>query len=456
MSRVLIATNEVIGPRMAGPAIRCLELGRQLQSAGHRVTLLGAAGTGLDSVGLEILPGPRPAEISALAHKQDAVVVQGLALRLHPELRDPDVPLVVDLYDPFPLALLEQERQRSMADRWALSTDIAGIARDLLAAGDFFICASERQRDLWLGALMASGRVNPATWTADDSLRQLLDVVPFGLPEGKPEPDPSAPPPWPPGIAADDLVLLWAGGIYNWFDPLTLIRAVAMVGPQYPRLKLLFMATGHPNPGVPPRMWMPRRATELAKELGILGKHVFFNREWIPYETRGDWLGRASCGVSTHFDHAETRFSFRTRVLDYLWAGLPVIATRGDVLADLIESRDLGWTVPAGDVELLAKALTQLAGASPDARQEISRRVRVVAAQMTWTIAAQPLLRFCALPRPAADLPGTKTIAAPMPSGRLLRGGPRLARRGLQSLRQSGVRATLASAQRWWRHRRSG
>ena len=27
-------------------------------------------------------------------------------------------------------------------------------------------------------------------------------------------------------MAADDRVILWGGGIYNWFDPLTLIRAV--------------------------------------------------------------------------------------------------------------------------------------------------------------------------------------------------------------------------------------
>ncbi len=29
-----------------------------------------------------------------------------------------------------------------------------------------------------------------------------------------------------PGIGPDDKVILWGGGIYNWFDPLTLLRAV--------------------------------------------------------------------------------------------------------------------------------------------------------------------------------------------------------------------------------------
>ena len=37
--------------------------------------------------------------------------------------------------------------------------------------GDFFLCASERQRDLWLGHMSALGRVNFATYAQDNTLR---------------------------------------------------------------------------------------------------------------------------------------------------------------------------------------------------------------------------------------------------------------------------------------------
>src|SRR5664280_3299763 len=46
-----------------------------------------------------------------------------------------------------------------------------------------------------------------------------------------------------------------------------------------------------------------------------------------PYTERSDHLLDADVGVSTHFDHVETEFSFRTRILDYLWTGLPIVAT---------------------------------------------------------------------------------------------------------------------------------
>ena len=55
---------------------------------------------------------------------------------------------------------------------------------------------------------------------------------------------------------------------------------------------------------------------------------VFFNDGWVPYAERGAWLAEADIGVSAHFDDIETRFAFRTRLLDYLWAGLPIVTTR--------------------------------------------------------------------------------------------------------------------------------
>ena len=50
-----------------------------------------------------------------------------------------------------------------------------------LRAGDFFMCADERQRDYLLGLLSGLGRINPYTYQDDHSLRRLIDVVPFGL-----------------------------------------------------------------------------------------------------------------------------------------------------------------------------------------------------------------------------------------------------------------------------------
>jgi glycosyltransferase involved in cell wall biosynthesis len=455
MSRILIVANDVVASRMAGPGIRCFELGRQLIQAGHEVTVAGGGEADLPSSAMTLVPRPTAVEMDALARRQDAILVQGFALRDYPSLRTVAVPLIVDLYDPFPLALLEQEKHLTGRERKAHSLEVRGILHQLLACGDFFLCASPRQRDLWIGALVAVGRVNPLTWSADDSLRRLIDVVPFGLPEAPPQASGGGAPGFPEGVSAGDLVLLWGGGIYNWFDPLTLIRAISQVTTRQPRLKLVFMSTNHPNPGVPPQMWMPQRARQLAADLGLEGRQVFFNEEWVPYQRRADWLLAADCGVSTHFNHAETRYSFRTRILDYIWAGLPIIATEGDVLADLVQQRGLGWTVPAEQVDPLADALEEMATLEAG-RQAISERVRATAAEMTWAIAAQPLLRFCGQLQLAPDNPRERFRQGGPPSATQLRlqRPRRVLLRGLASLRQEGLAATARRAKAWWGRRR--
>ena len=53
-----------------------------------------------------------------------------------------------------------------------------------------------------------------------------------------------------PGIGPDDKVVLWGGGVYNWFDPLTLMRAVDRLAQRTPDVRLFFLGMRHPNPEV--------------------------------------------------------------------------------------------------------------------------------------------------------------------------------------------------------------
>ena len=165
---------------------------------------------------------------------------------------------------------------------------------------------------------------------------------------------------------------------------------------------LFFLGLQHPNPNVPP-MRMATELRRLAEELGLVGTHVFFNEGWVAYETRADFLLEADVGVSTHLDHVETAYSFRSRILDYLWAGLPIVATAGDAFADLIEAERLGAAVPPGDDVALEAALWQVLGEGGTAgacRLNVAR----VAPNYVWEQALAPLLAFCRDPRPAPDL----------------------------------------------------
>jgi GT2 family glycosyltransferase/glycosyltransferase involved in cell wall biosynthesis len=398
--KIVIATGETLSARMAGPAIRAWAMAEAL-SAEHDVELV--------TVGTCTITHPRftcrsvdLAGMRGLERWCDIFIFQGLILSTFRWLIDSNKIIVADIYNPFHLEQLEQAKDQGAEGRARTVSDCTTALNDQLSRGDFFLCASEKQRDFWLGQLSAVGRLNPKNYDADETMGSLIAVAPFGVADQPPVHSRSALKGVVPGIGVDDKVILWGGGIYNWFDPITLLHAVDRLRQRRPDVRLFFLGLKHPNPDVP-EMRMAVAAKKLSDALGLTDKHVFFNEGWVPYEDRQNYLLEADIGVSTHLDHVETAFSFRTRILDYLWARLPIVATGGDTFADLIDSKGLGITVPPGDVEALEEALFRML--EDEAFAESCRaRLAEVVPDHAWTRVLAPLVQFCRAPRRAADL----------------------------------------------------
>jgi GT2 family glycosyltransferase/glycosyltransferase involved in cell wall biosynthesis len=415
--RVLIITGDAITARMAGPAIRAWNMADVLAGE-HEVRLvsMNPRGEPLDAP-FAVLTAKRT-ELSKHAAWADVVILQGHVLELIPELKRADSTklVVCDIYDPMHLELLEQGKKDTDEKR---AKDLIGVTKVLnaqLRRGDFFLCASDRQRHFWLGHLAALGRLTPQLYDADPTADSLLAVVPFGLP-GKP---PTRTGPGPratlPGIGESDRVVLWAGGVYSWFDPLTLIRAVGELSARRSDVRLVFLGMQHPNPEVP-EMDIGARTMSLADRLDLTNRHVFFNDGWVPYADRQNWLLDADCGVTTHFEHVETTFAFRTRVLDYLWANLPIVTTDGDSFADLVASERLGVVVPPSDASTLAEALDRVLY-DEEFAAGCRERIAVVRERFGWEQVLAPLTAYCRSPHPAADrLPGTGPLVHDDPLG---------------------------------------
>ncbi|HKN96516.1 MAG TPA: glycosyltransferase [Pseudonocardiaceae bacterium] len=428
--RVLVVTGDAITARMAGPAIRAWHMAEVLCGE-HDVRLVSVNPHGED------VPAPfpvlrvRPRDLADHVAWADVAVLQGHTLEMAPELkrRDSTKLVVCDIYDPMHLELLEQGKDGTDEQR---AKDLVGVTKVLnaqLKRGDFFLCASDRQRHFWLGHLAALGRLTPQLYDADPTADSLLAVVPFGLP-GKP---PTRTGPGARGVlrgvGADDKVVLWAGGVYSWFDPLTLIRAIGELATRRPDVRLVFLGMKHPNPEVPV-MDIAARTRSLADRLELTDRHVFFNDGWVPYAERQNWLLDADCGVTTHFQHVETTFAFRTRVLDYLWAALPIVTTDGDSFADLVRTERLGVVVPPADPGALADAL-DLALYDDEFAAGCRERIADVRERFTWERVLAPLSDFCRSPRPAADrLSGTGPLvrAEPLGASGVLRRDARLIR----------------------------
>jgi glycosyltransferase involved in cell wall biosynthesis len=412
MTKILAVTLEPISARMAGPAIRCVELAKELAKR-FEVTVFSPRDTELDCQQFErdhkvrLVAGTTKTSLYELARSHDVLFLQANVLKPYPLLARIDKHVVVDLYDPYLLAVLAQFDPDDISAHASYSLMHQVLERHMQIA-DFTVCASERQRDYWLGRFCALGRLTPEMYKFDRSFRKLIDVVPFGMPNEKPQRTGAGMKGTVSGITQDDFVLLWGGGIWEWFDPLTVIKAVANVSKRHPHVKLYFMGFKSPNPQVP-LMEMAVRAKELSTQLGVTDKNVFFCETWTSYEDRVNYLLDADVAVSAHFDLPETRFSFRTRILDYLWTGLPVLTTCGDQLADLIQANGAGQALPYENGQAWEKAIEELV-ADKTLRDKYRAGATAISAQFSWNKVAQSLVAYCEKPH---SLPKFREVRMP-------------------------------------------
>ena len=233
-----------------------------------------------------------------------------------------------------------RRRRRARASRASHGASPASCYAQC-AAADFIICASEKQRDLWLGGLGLSGLIDLDSYRRDRTYRAFVDVVPFGLRD--------APPSARPAGAQGRL----AGHRRRRPGAAVGRRHLALAGRADPDQG--GRAAGRPRAGActssswawsargrPQRRSRraPSEAIAYARERGLEGTlRPLQPRLGALRRAAGATCLEADLGISAHHDHLEARFSFRTRVLDYLWAGLPMVLTRGDSMAELAERR---------------------------------------------------------------------------------------------------------------------
>ena len=372
-SRVLLICPEPLSEaKPAGVGIRFIEFARQILKDGHSVTVLSADGGSVDGCASGTFD---PASLRQCSANSDVAIVQGHVINDF-IAHGSEIPLVVDLYDPW---IVENFHYRDSHGFEVFEHDHATLLASV-RQGDFFLCASPAQRLFYLGFLLAAGRLNPDIFAADPSLQSLIDVVPFGVPEPSRQGE----------QRAIDHNLLF-GAIYDWYDPGLAMNAVRIARQSIPDLALSF--TRQPNPDLPQSASVEamRRAAEENLEF------VSFN-PWVAYSDRSTYYDRFSLALLTFPSSLETDLAMRTRIFDFLWAGLPVICSSAPGTDAMIEQYGCGRIVRSNDPEEFAATIVDVFH-HPDEIHRMREGARAWASDHQWSKTVEPLLRFCRAPR---------------------------------------------------------
>ena len=402
--RILLVPNDFVGQKMAAPGIRYYHFARELAREGRfDVTLLVANDpreVQLDGVRAIGTAPRRHRQMRDLAGSFDAIVAQGgLDFRSMVFLAGTEVRTIYDLYAPFFEMLTFQGGAGEPGSEQRLRWEMYCLRhRLLLLTGRAFIGASEDQRHALLGALAAVGRISLGDYRKDPTLEHLVRAVGFGVEREPPQATVADVRGTLPQAREGDRILIWPGNLWDWFDPQTLMRAMAQISATREDVKLFCLGLRHPSTSGYGEMATTDRTIQLAQELGIKDRTVFFDFGWISYGERQNYLLAADIGLNIHGRHVETTFAYRTRLLDYFWASLPVVTTEGGALSDLVARNGLGRTVRYESVDDCARAILELCD-DPDEYTRVRERVARFRDELTWQRVVEPLAELIEAPQ---------------------------------------------------------
>lgn len=235
-----------------------------------------------------------------------------------------DVQLILDVYVPIYVEVSARE-SKDIDSEYSHYMDDVSRYNHVLRRGDYFLCSSETQKTYYTGVLSALGIINPRTYRED-----RIIIAPFGI-HNEPA-QPTRNPYKKLGVKDGDFLVLWFGGLYPWFQ---IDEFLATVKKLSSNSKIKFAIVGGKNPFNPNPDFSRQYevAVKFAKDNSLFGKSLIFV-DWVDYEDRINWYGRAQVVISINKPGDENGFAWRTRVMDYVWGELPILTNAGDPLGE--------------------------------------------------------------------------------------------------------------------------
>lgn len=339
-NNVLVLCHDVIGKKMAGPGIRYTNVAKQLSTVSDVTLAYFSNKTKFDKQALEINRDGE--EYKSIFDKHNIIFAQWLSLDMLNYAKSKNIDVIFDLYAPVPIEYMASVEFSETINK-TKDVEFEGLLevyKYYFENGSLFVCSNQRQKNFWLGYATSLGLLKPSDFSDQNSLVNKIIIGPMGI-ENTPNKKANLKLRKELGLTKNDFVLLWTGGIWDWFDACTVIKAVAKTGKS--DIKLVFLGTKHPNDNVK-EMSESYKARKLSEDLGLTNKNVYFMDGWIDYNSRHNYMLDADAAIYCDKSSLETEFSHRTRVLDHVWLGLPTICSRGDYFSDLIENKELGIT----------------------------------------------------------------------------------------------------------------
>ncbi len=350
--------------------------------------------------------------IAELVVGYDTVIVSYCMSELSVKTADamrPDQQLILDCYVPIYVEASARDTDNLDREYYAFHGEVGRLAH-VLKRGDIFLVANEPQRKFYRGVLAAVGRINPATYG-----QNLIQVVPYGIYREEPKAT-EQPITKLMSKGSKEKKILWFGGIYPWFDLRGLVDAVGILNEKVPAKLIIVGAknpfNNHPDFTRPYDQLIEHIETTSSQDRVIV-------QDWVEFDKRADWYLDSDAVVVINKEGEENELSWRTRLVDFLWADLPLLTNGGDPLGEILiqkqAAQKLTGLTPkeiAHDLQTMLKDDKHLL--------KLKENLSELRSDYYWDTLTADLVNAVNTHKRAKDLQhfGDQTILPPAPGGR--------------------------------------
>lgn len=290
------------------------------------------------------------------------------------------VQLILDAYVPIYIEVSAREAKDLDFDYRHYMEDIQRY-NHVLRRGDYFLCANQSQKTLYMGVLSALGIINPRSYR-----EERIIIAPFGIHDLPVKADKN--PFHELGIKDSDFVVMWFGGLYPWFRVDELLTAIKGMS-HHKDFKFVVVGGKNPFNPNPDLARQYDHAQAFAKKHNLLNKSLYFV-DWVDFDTRVNWFRHADLVVSLNQPGEENGFSWRTRVMDFVWGELAILTNGGDPLSEDLLSENAAIKLPELSAESIQNELERIKKDS-NILKKVRSNIRRVKPRYDWNVVTERL-----------------------------------------------------------------
>jgi glycosyltransferase involved in cell wall biosynthesis len=293
---------------------------------------------------------------------------------------DDHVQLILDAYVPIYIEVSARDSDDITTEYMNYMAGIEGFNK-VLKRGDFFLSANPAQDMFYSGVLSALGIINPRSYRQNRIL-----TTPFGI--HRTAIDSQSNPYKALGINKDDFVVLWFGGIYPWFRISEYLDTIQDLSKDK-KIKFVFVGGKNPFNPNPDLARQYDKAVSFAKQSKLIDHQIFFV-DWVDFDTRIDWFRNADVVVSLNQPGDENKFSWRTRVMDFVWGEVAIITNGTDPLSEELIAGNAAGRINSLTKQDILEAIISLRD-NPKKLLEYKNNILAIKEKYYWDVATVTL-----------------------------------------------------------------